>query len=264
MAARRGHEVHQGLAWRQRRKLVDGAAATRDAELWLGGPRARSHAAVADKEFQSPWRPIGAGDLGRTAIVRGRTLCRHRSIPKWTRDHSSRRQHSAGGWRLSGQPATVRRFISKRPECLVQRNAKTGPGDALRMAQEAGATLPGTDRFDGHLLVQEALKNEGPLPYPTIVSLAGTPSWSTGLAAVSSTRASAESDVQRRRQLDYPLTRRRFSTTRFGKPPAASNSHRRTHLWSPAAARCSRRRIHCTCTEGWDSRRRARRNYPHL
>ena len=55
------------------------------------------------KEFQSPWRPIGAGHPGRTAIVRGRTLCRHRSIPKWTRDHSSRRQHSAGGWRLSGQ-----------------------------------------------------------------------------------------------------------------------------------------------------------------
>ena len=110
MAARRGHQIHQGLARRQRRKLVDGAAATRDAELRLGGPRARSHAAVADEEFQSPWRPIGAGHPGPTAIVRGRTLCRHRSIPKWTRDHSSRRQHSAGGWRLSGQPGTSPAF----------------------------------------------------------------------------------------------------------------------------------------------------------
>ena len=75
---------------------------------------------------------------------------------------------------FQGNPELVRRFISKRPECLVQRNAKTGRGDALRMAEEAGALLTGTDRFYGHLLVQEALKNDGLWPYPTIDSLASS------------------------------------------------------------------------------------------
>jgi fumarate reductase flavoprotein subunit len=75
---------------------------------------------------------------------------------------------------FQGNPELVRRFISKRPECLVQRNAKTGRGDALRMAEEAGALLTGTDRFYGHLLVQEALKNDGLWPYPTIDTLASS------------------------------------------------------------------------------------------
>lgn len=75
---------------------------------------------------------------------------------------------------FQGNPDLVRRFISKQPECLVQRNAKTGRGDALRMAEEAGAMLTGTDRFYGHLLVQEALKNDGLWPYPTIDSLASS------------------------------------------------------------------------------------------
>jgi fumarate reductase flavoprotein subunit len=56
----------------------------------------------------------------------------------------------------------------------VQRNAKTGRGDALRMAETAGALLTGTDRFYGHLLVQEALKNDGLWRYPTIDSLASS------------------------------------------------------------------------------------------
>jgi fumarate reductase flavoprotein subunit len=75
---------------------------------------------------------------------------------------------------FQGNPELVRRFISKRPDCLVQRNAKTGRGDALRMAEEAGALLTGTDRFYGHLLVQEALKNDGLWPYPTIDTLASS------------------------------------------------------------------------------------------
>jgi fumarate reductase flavoprotein subunit len=75
---------------------------------------------------------------------------------------------------FQGNPELVRRFISKRPESLVQRNAKTGRGDALRMAEEGGAMLTGTDRFYGHLLVQEALKNDGLWPYPTIDSLASS------------------------------------------------------------------------------------------
>jgi fumarate reductase flavoprotein subunit len=56
----------------------------------------------------------------------------------------------------------------------VQRNAQTGQGDALRMAEAIGAKLTGTDRFYGHLLVQEALSNNLLWPYPTIDTLASS------------------------------------------------------------------------------------------
>lgn len=75
---------------------------------------------------------------------------------------------------FQGNPDLVRRFISPRPEKLTQRNAKTGKGDALLMAEEAGAALVGTDRFYGHLLVQESLTNDLLWPYPTIDSLASS------------------------------------------------------------------------------------------
>jgi fumarate reductase flavoprotein subunit len=75
---------------------------------------------------------------------------------------------------FQGNPNLVRRFISPHPEKLTQRNAKTGRGDALIMAEEAGAALVGTDRFYGHLLVQESLTNDLLWPYPTIDSLASS------------------------------------------------------------------------------------------
>jgi fumarate reductase flavoprotein subunit len=75
---------------------------------------------------------------------------------------------------FQGNSYLVRRFISPRPERLVQRNAKTGLGDALLMAEKIGAKLVGTNRFYGHLLVQEALHNEILWPYPTIDTLASS------------------------------------------------------------------------------------------
>lgn len=75
---------------------------------------------------------------------------------------------------FQGNRELVRRFISPRPESLVQRNAQTGQGDALTMAERIGARLIGTDRFYGHLLVQEALTNNGLWPYPTIDTLASS------------------------------------------------------------------------------------------
>lgn len=77
-----------------------------------------------------------------------------------------------GGFQAN--PDLVRRFISPRPECLVQRNAKTGGGDALMMAERIGAKLVGINRFYGHLLVQEALRNDLLWPYPTIDTLASS------------------------------------------------------------------------------------------
>jgi fumarate reductase flavoprotein subunit len=75
---------------------------------------------------------------------------------------------------FQGNPDLVRRFISPKPDALVSRNAKTGRGDALLMAEKIGAKLVGMDRFYGHLLVQEALTNNVLWPYPTIDTLASS------------------------------------------------------------------------------------------
>jgi len=66
----------------------------------------------------------------------------------------------------------MRRFISPRPESLLQRGAATGRGDGLTMAQAAGARLIGMDRFYGHLLGREALENERLWPYPILDAIA--------------------------------------------------------------------------------------------
>ncbi len=66
----------------------------------------------------------------------------------------------------------MRRFISPRPESLLQRGAATGFGDGLAMAEDAGARLIGMDRFYGHLLGREALENDRLWPYPTLDAIA--------------------------------------------------------------------------------------------
>lgn len=75
---------------------------------------------------------------------------------------------------FQGNPDLVRRFISRRPEHLVQRSAGTGRGDALLMAEVAGAALTDLSKFYGHVLVQEALHNADLWPYPTIDTLASS------------------------------------------------------------------------------------------
>ena len=77
-----------------------------------------------------------------------------------------------GGYQAN--PDLVRRFLSGSPERLVQRNAQTGRGDAMTMAERVGAQLIGTDKFYGHLLVQDALRNDRLWPYPTIDTLASS------------------------------------------------------------------------------------------
>ncbi|WP_349607666.1 FAD-dependent oxidoreductase [Cupriavidus sp. DF5525] len=60
----------------------------------------------------------------------------------------------------------LREFISPAPEKLKQRNARTGHGDGLRMAREAGAKLVGLNRFYGHVLAQDAMHNDDLSPFP--------------------------------------------------------------------------------------------------
>ena len=74
---------------------------------------------------------------------------------------------------FQGNPDLIRRFISPRPECLTQRNAGTGRGDALLMAEEAGAKLTDAGAFYGHLLCQDSLTNALLWPYPTMDTLVG-------------------------------------------------------------------------------------------
>jgi fumarate reductase flavoprotein subunit len=76
-----------------------------------------------------------------------------------------------GGFQAN--PDLVRRFISPRPEALTQRNAGSGCGDALLMAEEAGARLTDATSFYGHLLSRDSLTNPGLWPYPTMDTLAG-------------------------------------------------------------------------------------------
>jgi len=62
----------------------------------------------------------------------------------------------------------VRAHISPRPEKLCVRNAATGVGDALTMAQGIGAKLIGLNRFYGHVQCHEALESDKLWPYPIL------------------------------------------------------------------------------------------------
>lgn len=66
----------------------------------------------------------------------------------------------------------LKRLISADPGKLVQRNARTGVGDGLRMAQEAGAALVENSGFYGHLQSRTALSDDSLWPYPWIDELA--------------------------------------------------------------------------------------------
>jgi fumarate reductase flavoprotein subunit len=74
---------------------------------------------------------------------------------------------------FQGNAELVRRFISPRPEALTQRNAGSGCGDALLMAEKAGVRLTDASSFYGHLLARDSLSNPGLWPYPTMDTLAG-------------------------------------------------------------------------------------------
>lgn len=60
----------------------------------------------------------------------------------------------------------MREFITAAPERVKQRGAATGNGDGLQMARKVGAQLVGTDRFYGHLLAQDAMRNDDLSPFP--------------------------------------------------------------------------------------------------
>ncbi|MCW5656012.1 FAD-dependent oxidoreductase [Hydrogenophaga sp.] len=75
-----------------------------------------------------------------------------------------------GGFQAN--PELVGRYICRRPERLLQRNAGSGQGAGLRMAEAAGALLVGMDRFYGHLQHRRAMTEQDLWPYPVVDSLA--------------------------------------------------------------------------------------------
>lgn len=77
-----------------------------------------------------------------------------------------------GGFQAA--PDLCARFISPNPAGLVQRNAGSGCGDALRMSEDAGARLTGTDAFYGHVMAADAARHRDLWPYPTIDTLASS------------------------------------------------------------------------------------------
>ena len=60
------------------------------------------------------------------------------------------------------------RHVTREPARLLQRNAQTGAGDGLRMAEAIGAELRGLDRFYGHVQSRDAMTNPLLWPYPTM------------------------------------------------------------------------------------------------
>ncbi len=71
-----------------------------------------------------------------------------------------------GGFQAN--PELLKRFVSPDPARLLQRNAGTGKGDGLLMAEAVGAGLSDMACFYGHVQARDAMRNAQLWPYPTI------------------------------------------------------------------------------------------------
>lgn len=78
-----------------------------------------------------------------------------------------------GGFQADAQ--LLREHISPAPHKLLQRNARTGSGDGVRMALAFGAQLTRMDGFYGHVLARDAMTNPmlWPMPWLDDVATAG-------------------------------------------------------------------------------------------
>jgi fumarate reductase flavoprotein subunit len=63
------------------------------------------------------------------------------------------------------------KHITPHPDKVVQRNAGSGLGACLRMAQEVGAAISDLSGFYGHVLSRDALTNDNLWPYPWLDEL---------------------------------------------------------------------------------------------
>lgn len=75
-----------------------------------------------------------------------------------------------GGFQASRE--LFEEHIGPNYDAVFQRGARTGMGDGLRMAVEAGAALTATNRFYGHVLCFDAATNDQVWPYPELDAIA--------------------------------------------------------------------------------------------
>lgn len=75
-----------------------------------------------------------------------------------------------GGFQAN--PQELQRHITPAPERMVQRNARSGLGDGIRMAEAIGAAITDRSQFYGHVLSRDALTNDQLWPYPWVDELA--------------------------------------------------------------------------------------------
>lgn len=74
-----------------------------------------------------------------------------------------------GGFQANDE--LFRKYIGPRPDLVCQRNARTGRGDGLQMAEKLGGAIVRTHRFYGHLLCRDAVSNPNLWPYPQLDEL---------------------------------------------------------------------------------------------
>jgi fumarate reductase flavoprotein subunit len=71
-----------------------------------------------------------------------------------------------GGFQANAR--LLQEHVTPRPDRVLLRNARTGRGDGLLMALEAGAATRGMGGFYGHVQSRDALTNPRLWPYPTV------------------------------------------------------------------------------------------------
>jgi len=74
-----------------------------------------------------------------------------------------------GGYQAN--PDLLRKYITPAPDRVLMRNAETGCGNGLAMAEAAGAKLHGMGSFYGHIQYREAMTDGRFWPYPVMDSL---------------------------------------------------------------------------------------------
>lgn len=69
-------------------------------------------------------------------------------------------------------PQLIQKNITPAPDKVLQRNAGTGLGDGIRMADQAGAKLSDLVGFYGHVMSRDALTNDDLWPLPWLDNIA--------------------------------------------------------------------------------------------
>jgi len=175
-------DAARGVRWLQQEGVRFIKASTAPHQQWVVAPPGRTRPGL-------DWEGRGGDVLLRTLesrlVERGGRVLRGaravqllmqdgRCVGVTTRDgtHYGAKAVVLADGGFQGDLDLVRAHITPEAHKLRQRGAGTGLGDGLRMAQAVGAALVGLDRFYGHLLSVDALRNDRLWPYPYVDAVA--------------------------------------------------------------------------------------------